>query len=184
MKPPGHGVELRAVSQDDGRGEAGFSPSSLPSARFSLELLNIRGFLTKLPELEGHLRLHSKPPTVLTLNETFLDKSVEEIRISGYKLISRRDRRGDTKGGGIATFVAESAKDTVTLLEHAEEDERSWHILHSDVGPLLLCTWCRPPRDGEVDSVHRFTDELRRLSGSYIGTIVAGDLNLHHTHTG
>ena len=90
---------IREFSQGDGRSEAG-SPSPFNFELFTFDFLNIRGFLGKRAELEGHLSLVDSPPHLIALNETFLDKSVESADVSGYSMISRRDRR-DGNGGGI-----------------------------------------------------------------------------------
>ena len=171
---------IRESSQGDGRCETG-DPSPLQFEHFSFELLNIRGFLGKRVELEGHLRLAESLPQLVALNETFLDKSVHAIRIAGYSVISRRDRR-DGAGGGIALFARVSVSESITLLEHSATHERSWHILHADLGPILFCVWYRPPCPGETASIYTFVSEWRRLQGDFIGTIVVGDLNLHHVH--
>ena len=55
----------------------------------------------------------------------------------------------------------------------------SWDTLYSDVGPILLALWYNPP--GNQDHVTIFEDEWRRLSHDVVGTILVGDLNLHHT---
>ena len=116
-----------------------------PVESYNITILhcNIRGFLSHTTELEGRLTLLSYKPMIITLNETFLDESVKAITLSGYSLISRRDR--DCHGGGIALFCLESIFDAITHLKDSEEYERSWHTLHSDLGPLLLCNWYRPP---------------------------------------
>ena len=173
---------IREFSQGDGRSEAGGpSPLHLDFEHFTFEHLNIRGFLGKRAELEGHLNLVENPPQLLALNETFLDKSIESVAISGYSLISRRDRR-DGCGGGIALFALSEIAENITLLEHSERHERSWHILHADIGPVLFCIWYRPPCAGETASIASFISEWNRLVGDFVGTIVVGDLNVHHLH--
>ena len=67
----------------------------------------------------------------------------------------------------------------MVLLEHSETHERSWHTVHTAQGPLLLCVWYRPPGT-ETASVETLEEQWVRLSGGALGTVVAGDLNVHH----
>ena len=120
-------------------------------------------------------------PHLLAINESFLDKSIAEVSVSGYRLVSRRDRR-DGSHGGILLFAMDAVANSVTLLRHSESDERSWHVVHSDAGPYLLCVWYRRPCAGEVASIRRLETEWVALRDGFLGTIIVGDLNLHHTH--
>ena len=119
-------------------------------------------------------------PTFVALNETKLDKGTEAVTLAGYTLLSRRDRGSRHRGGGVACFVRNDAAQTAVLLEHSEEDERSWHLVHTAQGPVLLGVWYRPPCPGEVSSVDRLEQEWLRLSESALGTVLVGDCNVHH----
>ena len=194
MASPVHGEELRARGsirssdglarehlqhdRDNGPCEAG--PSIFKD--FSLLQCNIRGFLSHRAELEGQLRLLPSVPSMVCLNETFLDESVsdDKLWLSGYRLLSRRDRCGRT-GGGIACFAADRFIEHVALLEHSADFERTWHTIHSDIGPVLFGAWYRPPASGETASINACDEEWRRLSANFVATILAGDLNVHHT---
>ena len=79
-------------------------------------------------------------------------------------------------------YAMDSMSSSATLIEHAEHYERSWHVIHADIGPVLCCVWYRPPQRGEVGSIRAFASEWARLKDEFIGTILVGDLNLHHTH--
>ena len=68
----------------------------------------------------------------------------------------------------------------VCLLESAADYEAMWFTVHSDIGAVLLCVWYRPPANGETASIHTFEADWERLCERHIGTIVIGDLNLHH----
>ena len=59
-------------------------------------------------------------------------------------------------------------------------DERSWHIVHCDCGPVLLCVWYRPPNRGETDSIHRFESELEKYSQNTVAVLAVGDFNVHN----
>jgi hypothetical protein len=58
--------------------------------------------------------------------------------------------------------------------------ERLWILVHSDLGPYLVATWYRPPVQGEVESIRSFKEELTELKSLAIGTLIVGDLNIHH----
>ena len=59
-------------------------------------------------------------------------------------------------------------------------DERSWHIVHADCGPILLGAWYRRPcKNNEVESIRRFDQELQRLSQDCVASIIVGDTNVH-----
>ena len=144
---------------------------------------NIRGFISHRAELEGQLRLLPASPALICVNETFLDDSVDDdqLWLGGYKLASRRDRSDGREGGGVLCFVADRYATQVALCEHSDAHERSWHTIHSDIGPVLCGIWYRPPCHGEVASITACDEEWRRLSGNFVATILVGDLNVHHT---
>ena len=146
---------------------------------------NIRGFSSHCVELEGQLRLLPTRPEIVCLNETLLevplDATAGRIELEGYTLISRRERDDGRVGGGIALFALDSIAPQVVLLEHSKEHERSWHAIHTDIGPVLLCVWYRPPCPGEIRSIQSCEEEWRRLSASHVATMIIGDLNVHHT---
>ncbi len=167
------------ISPLDGLGEARHTPS-IDFSSFTIDHVNIRGFTSHRAELEGHIKLNGDKPHLLAINETFLTRAVESATVSGYVLVSRRDRQDESGWGGVAAFALPSVAPYVTLLEQAQEFEGSWHVIHSDVGPVLLCVWYRPPAPGELEPVRAFVADWERLSPQYIGTIVVGDLNLHH----
>ncbi len=69
---------------------------------------------------------------------------------------------------------------TIVHVGDSEVDERSWHIIHSDVGPISACIWYRRPDPGEIGSIQRFEQEMQRFSQDCIATIVVGDMNVHN----
>ena len=161
-------------------GVEAISPFNLQDT-FLIDCVNVQGFYSKRVELEAYVKTCRDQPDIIALNETFLDPSTEEVCISGYSLISRRDRY-EGRGGGIAVFASSAIADNVTLLKHSDTHERSWHTIHSDIGPILFCVWYRPPQAGETISISCFAAEWRELSTDVVGTIVVGDLNVHHLH--
>ena len=70
----------------------------------------------------------------MALTETLLDESVGEVTLTGYTLVSRRERRDGRKGGGIVLFVKTDTKGSMNLLEHSDCSERSWHLVHTTHG--------------------------------------------------
>ena len=122
----------------------------LADNKFSILHVNIRGFVSHRAELEARLCLMEMQPTFICLNETWLDPSIEEIVLSGYDCVSRLDRRDGRIGGGVAVFALRAHALFVSLSRHSDVDERTWLLLHSDVGPVSLCCWYRPPCAGEI----------------------------------
>eukprot|EP00969_Alexandrium_andersonii_P040758 1786401-Alexandrium_andersonii.AAC.1 len=58
--------------------------------------------------------------------------------------------------------------------------ERVWFVVHCDVGPMLVCSWYRPPDHGNVEGIESLTSEFDSLSASAIGCLIIGDLNVHN----
>ena len=150
-------------------------------SRFSILHVNIQGFSrSSRAELVARIRLMKEKPTVLCLNETWLDYSVKVVMVEGYKLISRRDRRDGRKCGGVAVFALVEKAGSMTELFKSEVSERLWILVHSDLGPYLIGVWYRPPEPGEVESIKELRKEWNDLSRDAIGTIIVGDINVHH----
>ena len=59
--------------------------------------------MSSIDELVGYLMLMKKRPSILCLNETFLDKSIGDVVIEGYTLASRLDLKDGRQCGGIAS---------------------------------------------------------------------------------
>ena len=152
---------------------------------FTIDHINIRGWRSHNAELAGHVRLHGAPH-IIAVNESHLDRSVLEPgpEFAGYVRVARLDRRDGRTKGGILAYVRSDVEQRVTFLQHARDltHERSWFTIHGDIGPVLLCIWYRPPSPGETSSIHGFIDEWQSLRDSCVGTIVVGDLNVHHKH--
>ena len=93
--------------------------------------------------------------------------------------MSRLDRRTGQQGGGIALFARADVASQVVHIGDSLVHERSWHVVHTDNGPILFGVWYRPPCRGEVLSIHSLEDELRLHGNGCMGTIVIGDMNVH-----
>ena len=59
------------------------------------------------------------------------------------------------------------------------EHERSWFIVHTDRGAVLLGLWYRRPARGEVASIASLYAELRAYGSRTIYTIIMGGMNVH-----
>ena len=98
--------------------------------------------------------------------------------------MSRRDRGGsklsDHKGwGGIALFARADVHQHIVVESTSTSLELSWHTLHSDIGPVLLGLWYRPPRRGDVSSIEQFDRELHCFS-EHVAKFIIGDMNVHN----
>ena len=74
------------------------------------------------------------------MNETKLDEGSSDstVTITGYVLISRRDRGSENKGGGIAVFALSKKASHVTEISKCDTSERCWALVHAEEGPYLL----------------------------------------------
>ena len=118
-------------------------------------------------------------PDIVCVTETFLDASVGDVSLSGYDLISRRDRDDGRVCGGIAVFALKSISQNVIHIESCTDSERSWHIVHGQQCSFLLGLWYRPPEPGEIATIRSFDADLSRLAESCAFTVVVGDFNVH-----
>jgi len=132
--------------------------------------------LAHLAELSFHLSVHK--PHIVLIQESWLNKSIEHVSIANYTLLSRRDRSDTENRGGIIAFVRNDVRQAVHYSD-SEHAERSWHLLHLDIGSFALCNWYRSPSASD-DQIHSFRDELAEIQDQVIGFIILGDLNVHH----
>ena len=190
-RPSGRGGGRGKYSSADGDlpGAAEYLPGPAKRPDLAKELpgatvmhVNIHGLRSHLAELSAVIRLSAVAPDVVCVNETFLDKGVGTIELEGFEVVGRRDRNysGDDRNcGGVIVFAKTSIVSHVTLLLTSENSERLWLQLHTDNGPYLLCSWYRPPVQGEVESINSFVEEFTQLRAHALGTLLMGDLNLH-----
>ena len=150
-----------------------FDPVSPPSLLFYM--INIRCLLSNFAEL-CH-QLDELCPHVILLQETWLNKSVEEIRIPGYKLISRRDRSEGENRGGIVVYAQDDVR-TLVEFKVCLDAERIWLLLHLDVGTIAVCNWYRPGAAGEAP-ITSLAHEITELRDEVIGFLIMGDCNIH-----
>ena len=77
-------------------------------------------------------------------------------------------------------FARDNFAANIVHVGDSSVDERSWHIVHGDCGPILLCLWYRPPNIGELESIQRFEQELDKYSRNTVAVMVIGDMNVHN----
>jgi len=150
--------------------------------------INIRGWRSHYVELEATLQLMTEKPHVICVNETFLDRGCK-ADLYGYKLVGRRDRPCGTPDsqtdtlqawGGVLVFVLAELDGSIVLVHTSDVAERMWFVLHTDVGPVLLCAIYRPPSRGNIEVISTLFSELPALRADVVGTIVIGDFNCHN----
>ena len=137
-----------SVSPRDGPGDnsshgrIGQSSPSTPSIsdNFTVFHLNVRGLRENRAVFDAFLSTLGKP-TFVAVTETWLDKTTETLDITGYHRVSRLDRRGRARSdrGGVALYALDGFELTIVHVGDSTTDERSWHVIHSDSGPVLLC---------------------------------------------
>ena len=126
-------------------------------------------------------------PTLIAVNETCLNKSFK-ISFLGYIIVDRRDRT-DTdinlhlddlqSFGGILLLVKKEFDGCISMVHKSTTAERMWFIMHTDVGPILLSVWYRPPAQGNISSISTLATELNQFRDEVIGTAIVGDPNVH-----
>ena len=159
---------------------AGSATTLFQAQDFHVLFFNIQGLKSHLPELSAFRHLAKIQPSVVCLNETFLDESIGEAILEGYDIVSRRDRKDGRKAGGVAVYALRSISDRIAEVEKSDSSDRVWLVLHADTGPYLIGVWYRPSDPGEIDSIKAFDEQRQRLSVDALGSILVGDLNVHH----
>ena len=94
---------------------------------FSIWHVNNRGLISHCAALVARLQLTKSKPTLICLNETFLDDAIENIDIEGYTLVCRRDRiygKVERRCGGVAVYGSAKVADSMTLIHKS--------VIHGD----------------------------------------------------
>ena len=79
-------------------------------------------------------------------------------------------------------FARTEVSNNIVHIADSVDHERSWHILHTNQGPLLVGLWYRPPAYGEIASIDSLYNEWAQHSTEVVATIVLGDMNVHNQH--
>ena len=138
--------------------------------------LNIRSLLPKLDELKFYLK--NNKIQVLSLNETWLNSTVDnnEVEIPGFVLF-RHDRPTDSHGG-VARYVR-------THLQPVLETELSDSTVESvfvkiKIGNslIILGSIYRPP-NANIAYLEAIKCQFEKISNLNLNTILMGDFNLN-----
>ena len=187
LSPPVHEYSLLDRGLDHPSGHAPPAHTSgeplvagLATESFTFLFLNIQGLVSHEAELSALLE-QSNYPTFLGLNETFLpgEGIVKNFDVQGYVKVSRLDRRDGSGWGGILLYAKQGYEDFIVHVGDSPTAERSWHILHTDRGPVSVVLWYRPPNRGEVGSILTLIPEIDEFARDVSGHIIIGDLNVH-----
>ncbi len=182
--PPNGDGGLDANSHGRGPGQSGTPTTPCASTHFTLFHLNPQGRRCP-PEnlaLVDALLQSLDLPDFVAFTETWLDRGTEHCELSGYHLVSRLDRRNAIRSdrGGIAFYVRDGLQASVVHIGDSEVDERSWHVIHANAGPILVCVWYRRPDGGEIASILRFQHEYEAYSQHAVSFLAVGDFNIHN----
>jgi len=142
--------------------------------------VNVRSLRSDTRRAELFYRISVGKPHILALQETWLDNSSEQIHIPGYRECLRCDRSEGKKAGwgGIVVYHRDDC-DNLVCIHKSETAERGWCTLTTNLGPILVGNWYRPP-DGEESQITTLADELDRFQEDHVGTVLVGDINIHH----
>ena len=180
--PNGDGLDHNGVSPGRVRGQ----PRTLtPGASDSFTVLSFNPQGMRDAIAIGRvdaLVVNAGSPSLVAISESWLDNTLMHISLSGYRCVSRLDRRQGirTDRGGIALFARDGFATSVVHIADSELDERSWYVIHANCGPVVFCLWYRPPHIGEIASIHRFEQEFARYSRLGVSSLVVGDMNVHN----
>ena len=152
------------------------SPGVVPSS-FTFLHANVRGFTSKTADLTFMIE-RAEYPTYVAFTETFLDRA-KPASLAGYELVSRLDRRTGEKQGGIILFAKKGFEKNIVHVGDSAVHERSWHIVHSERGPILIGLQYRRPNKGERASIDSLYEEIQQFSDQAIYTVLIGDFNVH-----
>ena len=133
--------------------------------------------------------MHDRPIDILSINETRLDRSIDdkELQINGYNIV-RKDR--NREGGGVAIYYRDhlDVKDRKDLVPENIESV-CIEVSLTKCKPLLITSLYRPPsaRLAIFDEIQRL---IENIDGENKEMILVGDLNcdllpnirLHHTN--
>ena len=89
-------------------------------------------------------------------------------------------RVGQLNRSGIVVFVRDAFRDKIVHIADSPIDGRSWHIVHCNFGPVLLCVWYRPPVRGETESIRGFAAEFDLYVQDSVAVLALGDFNVHN----
>ena len=144
-----HGSAVTAPPKRD-VDAAPFDPSASPTAReprpqgldacsFAFLHANTQGMFSKSAEVADLVERCNRPQ-IVGFTETFLDPS-KPFSLEGYVQIARLDRRTGETQGGIALFAKAGFENSIVHVGDSKVHERSWFVVHTDRGAVLLALW-------------------------------------------
>ena len=108
---------LGGAPADATSGESGTNASvdidSISPQSFLIYCINIRCLLSNFAELCHQVKVLS--PQVVLLQETWLNKSIEEVQLPNYRIESRRDRNEGANREAVATYAREDIYNMVCV---------------------------------------------------------------------
>ena len=108
---------------------------SLQSQSILIYCSNILCLLANLAELSCQLAVLN--PHLVMLQETWLNKDIEDVSLPNYRIISRRDRSSSENRGGVITFARTDVHNVVFISE-SDIAERSAHLKWLTSHPFSL----------------------------------------------
>ena len=144
-----------------------------------LKLSNVRGLMSKLPEI--HLMLTRDKPLLFLLTETWLTNRCPNglLQIQGYQIV-RRDRKGK-RGGGILCFIHESLQ-WVHRTDLSTNNEDVWLELFCQGRNIIMCLSYRPPNEQMAAFLNNAETSLEKAFSETPRLILAGDYNARNCH--
>ena len=144
------------------------------SKNLNIVHVNIRGLYTSRTELE--LMIDEVKPDVITINETFLNKT-DRLKINNYNIL-RKARKDGTRRGGVAILYKQSIPATEVQLPDQFKDLEAIALkINLPNWPIHISTIYSPP--GEP-----LPSEIISHLSSYHKSILLSDLNAHHPYLG
>ena len=152
-----------------------------PRKGFSFFHLNTCSLLPKIDEIR-QLAIEN-PFHIITISETWLDKSVSnsEISIQGYSDPLRCDREYGNRGGSVAAYFKSSVKHKELLKKSSPEFEAlAIKVSPSNSPSFLIIVAYRPSSQTNLEPhVTKFLDHALDLVPEVSDIVLMGDLNLN-----
>lgn len=104
-----------------GESDTPISEDNIDTQPFCFYNINIKCLLSHLGEIQHHLDVYN--PHVVFFQETWLNISIEEVPIPGYRCLSRKDRSETENRGGIIAFVRNDVRNVVHLFNSDDAEE-------------------------------------------------------------
>ena len=142
---------------------------------------NIRGIQSKLSEFKlllNHI-VSTDQPDVILLCETWLQPSLPDPNIPGYKMV-RKDRT-TKKGGGVSILISNQLgfKTRNDLVLDNDSFEFTAIELKCKTTSIICCSGYRPPNTTPSHFVKEFKTQIKTLQNENKHIIIGIDHNMH-----